>query len=210
MSGGTVSIALDRVVELSCLPVEPAQRGFLSNLDCIRILQHLIVSIYEHRADLRSSFRTQLMKRLLHTCRGGKVAAQDGGNERVHVSYLLSILHPILRGMGGAQDLRHDLLHEHGSLMDRGSAATRLKMEIFFKVLLPLHQPNEMVAWRDQVPIIQSYHEELVRCTACIVDTVKGPRERHKVLTEIVTKVLGIWPEKHSTNTPKQVLLLHE
>eukprot|EP01031_Cornospumella_fuschlensis_P040827 gene40827-49795_t len=145
ISAAFLTAALDRIVSLSCLPVEPAQRGFLSSLDCIRVLQHLLLSLYEHRPDLRGLFRTQLMKRLLHTCRGGKVAAQDGGNERVHVSHLLAVLHPILRGMGGAHDFKHELRQEQGSLTDQGSAATRLKMEVFFKVLLPLHQPNEMV-----------------------------------------------------------------
>ena len=31
-------------------------------------------------------------------------------------------------------------------------------------VLLPLHAPGEMVEWRDQVPVLQSYHEALVQC----------------------------------------------
>jgi hypothetical protein len=36
--------------------------------------------------------------------------------------------------------------------------------DLLHSVLMPLHAPNEMVEWRDQVPVLQGYHESLVRC----------------------------------------------
>jgi hypothetical protein len=86
-------------------------------------------------------------------------------------------------------------------------------------VLLPLHKPNAMVLWRDQLPVLQVYHESLVRCVLALVD--KGAQasrnfpERHhatesSVLVQAVLGILGSWPDKFDTNTPKQVLLLHE
>ena len=47
-----------------------------------------------------------------------------------------------------------------------------LRREILIEVLIPLHLPNDMILWRDQVPVLQNYHEDLVRCILCLIDKV--------------------------------------
>jgi hypothetical protein len=40
---------------------------------------------------------------------------------------------------------------------------------LLVNVLLPLHSPNQMLEWRDQIPVLQPYHESLVRCLVRLV-----------------------------------------
>ena len=61
-----------------------------------------------------------------------------------HIQHLLELLLPVVDGIAAASTTRQHVLE---------------------KVLLPLHCPNDMVLWRDQVPVLQEYHELLVRCT---------------------------------------------
>ena len=70
--------------------------------------------------------------------------------------------------------------------------------------LVPLHQPNGLILWRDQTPLLSLYHEPLVKCTAACIRQI----EAH-VLPTVVQSL--IQPEIFSPgNTNKQVLLLHE
>ena len=50
-------------------------------------------------------------------------------------------------------------------VMDGIAPASAARQQVLEKILLPLHRPNDMVLWRDQVPVLQDYHEMLVRCT---------------------------------------------
>ena len=61
-----------------------------------------------------------------------------------HIQHLLELLLPVIDGIAVASTTRQHVLE---------------------KILLPLHRPNDMVLWRDQVPVLQDYHELLVRCT---------------------------------------------
>ena len=83
------------------------------------------------------------------------------------------------------------------------------------EVLLPLHRPNGMVLWRDQTPVLGMFHEALVFALVKVVEVFyeseaefNGSRE--SVLVTIVRGLIAQWPRGHSTNTPKEVLLLHE
>lgn len=40
--------------------------------------------------------------------------------------------------------------------------------------LLPLHKSNEMYEWRDQIPLLELYHEPLVFCIRQVRAAAKG------------------------------------
>ncbi len=75
---------------------------------------------------------------------------------------------------------------------------------LFTHILLPLHEPNQMAEWRDQLPILAEYHEPLVYAIAIILD--KEP----SLAPEAVQSILSFWPEGLDSNSAKEVLLLHE
>lgn len=99
---------------------------------------------------------------------------------------------------------------------------------ILIDMLIPLHRHNEMTQWRDQIPILQTYHENLVRCMMKLIEKdlelsketsrlfyLHTTRSTHlnlnkPILLQAIELILSIWPDKYNTNTPKQVLLLHE
>ncbi len=111
---------------------------------------------------------------------------------------------------------------DNGSLGDdadfRNLTIAKVRYALLMEGLFPLHTPNEMVVWRDQIPIIQSYHEDLVKCivglcsrTEVVCHDVDGSeRFQDSMLVCVLSKLLETWPDAHDTNTPKQVLLLHE
>jgi serine/threonine protein kinase len=70
--------------------------------------------------------------------------------------------------------------------------------------LIPLHQPNSMVLWRDQISLLELYHEPLVQCIAIVLQ--KTP----EIIPQTIAGLLEpeIWVK--GGNTPKLVLLLHE
>ena len=69
-------------------------------------------------------------------------------------------------------------------------------------LLLSLHRPNSFILWRDQIPILQQYHEPLCCCLATII------QQDHSRLEGILSACIQEYQSCH--NTPKQVLLLHE
>ncbi len=76
--------------------------------------------------------------------------------------------------------------------------------DLLTHILLPLHEPNQMAEWRDQLPILAEYHEPLVYIIVQILD-----KER-SLTPEAVRSVLSYWPEGFQSNSAKEVLLLHE
>ena len=81
---------------------------------------------------------------------------------------------------------------------------------LLFYILVPLHRPSSMVLWRDQTPILDLYHEPLVKCIAVLLNghpEWKSPTIRALLGTDI-------WPHakggSNGSNTPKIVLLLHQ
>lgn len=74
---------------------------------------------------------------------------------------------------------------------------------LLFQQLIPLHQPNAMVLWRDQTSVLDLYHEPLVQCIAVLLQ--KKPEWIPPVVAALFEP--EIWT---INNTPKLVLLLHE
>lgn len=107
------------------LSSQSSEASPLSAGSVVRLLQHLLLSLYSASTN-RAAVRNQLIKRLL------SVRSRKDGHERMHVSALLQLLQPML------------------ACMDDES-----KQEIVSKVLLPLHEPNEMILWRDQVSTLK-------------------------------------------------------
>lgn len=109
--------------------------------------------IYQNRSDMRPLIRKSLSSAMLNEGLAApgatKVRHNDGGKSRDHIAPLLEVLICIIDGFGCPLQVAHIGL---------------LKL-----VLMPLHQPNEMVEWRDQIPILQQYHSQLVRCLKALI-----------------------------------------
>jgi serine/threonine protein kinase len=82
---------------------------------------------------------------------------------------------------------------------------TSVLQHLLYQQLLPLHQVDGVVLWRDQMPILELYHEPLCQCIALLV----VPDPPHRIPT-VISALLqpNIFPSVGSTS--KQVLLLHE
>jgi serine/threonine protein kinase len=78
--------------------------------------------------------------------------------------------------------------------------------DLLVRLLLPLHAPNEMAEWRDQTPLLAAYHEPLVYAVVQILEK----DDDKKLAAQCIAEVLRWWPEGFNSNTPKEVLLLHE
>ncbi|CAM9294617.1 unnamed protein product, partial [Sphacelaria rigidula] len=81
---------------------------------------------------------------------------------------------------------------------------TKVHRSLLVDILLPLHEPNQMLVWGTQEPLIGSYHEALV---ACLVPFLE--READLVQT-VLEAIVAAWPQGFDSNTPKEVMLLHE
>jgi len=166
----------------------------------------------------------------------------DSGSSKAHLSHLLDFLHTIISGLSitdPAQRSTHSESITDGTIDDMDGVdawrdyrlVTHGYKHLLASIILPLHTPNEMVQWRDQIPVLQTYHESLVRCLLRLVDrdeqALKALIERigddqlvrdlwcvknsHKsIIVQAVEGLLHQWPDRFDTNTPKQVLLLHE
>lgn len=105
-----------------------------------------------------------------------------------HIRHLLELLLPVVEGMKPPTC----------------PLSFEIRAALLQTILLPLHQPNEMVLWRDQVPVLQDFHPSLVRC---VMKTADGSAD---LLGNAILGILKQWPDSFNNNTPKQVLFLHE
>lgn len=102
-------------------------------------------------------------------------------------------------------------VHHPQQQMDMDIQIGKVRKDLLQDILMFLHTPNEMVLWRDQIPILQSYHEPLVQCVVALANTIMViPSQTRVFLVDAIRQLLHLWPEGFNTNTPKQVLLLHE
>jgi serine/threonine protein kinase len=85
------------------------------------------------------------------------------------------------------------------------SISSAVHRHLLFHQLIPLHQPNSMVLWRDQTCLLELYHEPLVQCMAVLL-------QKHTEWIPLTIQALlgtDIW-SPNTTNTPKIILLLHQ
>lgn len=107
------------------------------------------------------------------------------------------------------------------------SSSVHVFSNLLNKLLLPLHEPNYMIEWRDQVAVIQvvflisnlrntslqPYHESLVQTVArvCQLHAEAVSHDPHcSLLVHFLLRLLNMWPEGFNANTPKEILFLHE
>ena len=83
------------------------------------------------------------------------------GTSRDHVGPLLEVLVCVIDGLTMTNDRHIPLLRE-----------------VIKQVLIPLHRPDEMVEWRDQIPVLQRYHEPLVMCLVAVIEKSRSTRTR--------------------------------
>ena len=119
--------------------------------------QHCLHWIYQNRLDLRTMMRKSISSVLRsQSCSlipgYQKSRHNDGGKGRDHVAPMLEFLLCIVEGF--LVPLRE---------ADRG---------LLEQVLMPLHQPNQMVEWRDQIPVLQIYHPQLVDCVKALIEKI--------------------------------------
>lgn len=175
----------------------------LTASSAIFIIQQLIIRIYQKRSDLRDRARLFIVKYLLcinQSTKDTERSTLDGGKTRAHVQHVLKLLQAVISGFQVTND--REVYEERRKLL--------------VDVLIPLHLPNEMIEWRDQIPVVQLYHEDLVKCVVSLAQKsdegyyLFTGRASDSLFTEALLQVLRHWPESFNTNTPKQVLLLHE
>jgi serine/threonine protein kinase len=111
------------------------------------------------------------------------------------VSPMLHVLYRILLGMRDGKD--NDAAKQH-------QQQSSVIHHLLFSQLVPLHKPDAMVLWRDQMSVLELYHEPLVKCVAVAL------KQQPQHIPALVLALLqpDIFPV--AGNTPKQVLLLHE
>lgn len=174
-------------------------------------VQHFLHWIYQNRVDLRSTIRIMLCSALLAETTPDpnkkKGRYKDGGKGRDHVGPMLELLLCIVEGF---------------SFSPQVSCKA-----VLINVLMPLHQPNEMVEWRDQIPVLQLYHRQLMRCVQAVIEksrtsenasaastlpgcSVVSNQQQESLLVTAVRGLLSFWPPSHSANTPKEILMMHE
>ena len=158
------------ILNLPEFDLEKAAQSSSLNKDTLRALfarvllssnltsaQQCLHWIYQNRLDIRPFFRRSLGSAILNEGIAApgtmKNRHKDGGRSRDHVAALLEVLICIIEGF------TRPLQGAHIGLLQL--------------VLMPLHKPNEMVEWRDQIPILQQYHGQLVRCLKTLIEKSK-------------------------------------
>jgi hypothetical protein len=173
--------------------------------------KYILHWLYNIKLDLRIIIRKCICKNLfaLGSKRAivNKISNVDNSNvlvesvngkfiskSRIHITPLLQILSKIISGLTCLNTIHYDIL---------------------LNFLMPLHYPNDMVEWRDQVPVIFEYHEALVD------NIIKLINKDHELIQSIdndkfnffintVNSLIKLWPSGFNTNTPKEILLLNE
>ncbi|CAM9295028.1 unnamed protein product [Chrysoparadoxa australica] len=172
-----------------------------NNTEAAQHINEDLINLGVSRVEIGSEEEQPFLKQLLHwlyqySLRGcmrskiGKVLLQyiRRPSRHSHIGVLLDVLGYIIK----------ELAPSHSLPPHSQCSAT------FSQVLLPLHEPNEMVEWRDQIPLLQLYHKELAFCEICFIAHDKA------LAVNCILAILKVWPEGYNSNTPKEVLLLHE
>ena len=96
---------------------------------------------------------------------GGGMGGASLRGENTTASGLDASLRVLYRILMGMQELPQN--HDNNTQQQQQQVLHVLE-ELLFHHLLPLHQPNAMVLWRDQTSLLELYHEPLVQCIAHI------------------------------------------
>ena len=84
------------------------------------------------------------------------------------------------------------------------SAVPSELLELYREVLLPLHRPNGFFEWRDQLPLLQTYHEPLMACLLALLRR-NDCKAASFLLPELFGELPEAWPEGYNANTAKEV-----
>ena len=121
----------------------------------------------------------------------------------------LQLLHRIVQGIGNTtasvvDDDKDDKDKDDTLRKDTSPSNTlpQAYQQLLIQHLVPLHQPNAMVLWRDQTSVLELYHEPLTQCIGVLLQ--KEP----SWMAIVVPALVEVFPKVG--NTPKQVLMLHE
>jgi serine/threonine protein kinase len=153
--------------------------------DHIEALEYIVGEWYAiGSTDIRRQSRSHLgsVWSLFVTRSGGGVKMENTSSSGIRMT--LRVLHRILQGTSS----KLEKSHEH----------------VLTYHLIPVHRPSSMVLWRDQISLLELYHEPLVQCIAILLQ--KKPEWTPKVISALLEP--DIWTK--GGNTPKLVLLLHE
>lgn len=113
--------------------------------------------------------------------------------KRSHIAPLLDILICIINGID-------KISFENLSIFQN----------LLLKIIIPLHSSNEMVEWRDQIPVIQEYHSSLIKVIQVLMEKKKDININFNIFNITINELLSMWPIGYDTNTPKELLFLHE
>ena len=83
-----------------------------------------------------------------------------------------------------------------------GGSLPDVYQQLMLQHLVPLHEPNAMVLWRDQTSVLELYHEPLTQCVGVLL------QKQPSWMAQLFPALIAIFPKVG--NTPKQVLMLHE
>lgn len=203
---------------------------------CVSLRRHIRQEICEKASALGTTTMSRLDKgicmpssnRTGASTTSGAILSRDAGSSRMHTKPLLEVLLTILSGL---QTSSNSVSGNEAI----GADIVSIGRELLVHVFLPLHTPVEMVEWRDQIPVISSYHEVLVKCMvrlvqkerACMTSIsdhsqYKADASEHndkrdhanggtsELLLLTVQGLIAQWPEGFTSNTPKEVLFVHE
>jgi len=81
---------------------------------------------------------------------------------------------------------------------------------LLLKVIIPLHSCNDMIEWRDQIPVVQEYHSSLIKLIQALMEKKKDNDINFNIFSITINELLLMWPSGYNTNTPKELLFLHE
>ena len=121
----------------------------------------------------------------------------------------LNVLRRILLGMSTATAIA---TMDASLQNDTSSIRADVRDHLLFHQLIPLHEVNGVVLWRDQVSILELYHEPLCQCIAILIQQdLLRTCNKSTIIFKVIQQLLqrpNIFPTVGSTS--KQVLLLHE
>ena len=169
-----------------------AFQALTGHVQCSKPLQRFylkwITWLYAHNTSCRSKLRVHVGKALS--------TLAFNYNPRADITGLLNLLTKIIEGMQ---------IPVQKSVCDH----------ICYGILAPLHIQNGMTAWRDQEPILKTYHNALVCCEIALIEkdlassssSLLSPSSI-PVVCALILEILKIWPDKFDTNTPKEIILL--